>query len=475
MIHQANGENLSGAANKSIVSVTEGATTTIVVTGHNINSGEGVSIRNTTRSAGTQDINGNHIATVTDPNTFTIPFDTSASTYDDGVGELSLSSKLLIYNTENPVTTWGNIYCLRETYSIFYCLNATSNIHIENMHAKNSSSLFKMVSNGNTMDNISIDNCISEHCSVGINFKLTSGSLTNSIVENCEIYNSSNIGIGLGGACPNLKVRNCKLYDTDGSEVIGAIYGSVQGTIGSPVVIENNYVNTVSISPYWSSECNALYTEIYSTYTTFRNNYVIGSERGALHSNSGNHGVIFHNNLVIDSNSGVTSSESGATPDDLSGVTAYNNTFINVPVGASINRPSGRSACDAHLHNNIFISDGTAGSIAVKITAEVDTISDSTFYNNCYIGFDYSFFQNDLVTPIANGVGVNIELDPLLDNNYAPQGDSPCIGAGIQPLSLTDYNGDTRKSLAGFDIGAVWFDGPMDTTVERLLASGGTK
>ena len=104
-----------------------------------------------------------------------------------------------------------------------------------------------------------------------------------------------------------------------------------------------------------------------------------------------------------------------------------------------------------------------------------EAITDSTFYNNCYIGFDYSFFQNDLVTPIANGVGVNIELDPLLDNNYAPQGDSPCIGAGIQPLSLTDYNGDTRKSLAGFDIGAVWFDGPMDTTVERLLASGGTK
>ena len=93
-------------------------------------------------------------------------------------------------------------------------------------------------------------------------------------------------------------------------------------------------------------------------------------------------------------------------------------------------------------------------------------------YNVCYNNIDD--IVNVSETPIALDA-TSVSADPSLDNNYKPQGDSPCIGAGIQPLSLTDYNGDIRKSNAGFDIGAIWFDGPNDTTEEIVLASGGTK
>ena len=75
---------------------------------------------------------------------------------------------------------------------------------------------------------------------------------------------------------------------------------------------------------------------------------------------------------------------------------------------------------------------------------------------------------------LQNSIGANSQIiDPKLDSQYNLETDSPCIGTGTATVSERDYSGRYRKSLT-YDIGAKWFNAHEDSTINTLLASGGT-
>jgi len=242
-----------------------------------------------------------------------------------------------------------------------------------------------------------------------------------------DISNFPENGIDLVAAS-NVLVYNNQIHDnfqTPLSPPSGMLLGASGGAYGGSKIYRNVFYNLISTHTLDASAINSrggTNCEVFS-------NLIYDCDRGIYNGSADADDNSYYNNTIVDCNEGIR------VGDSTTGITFINNICANAAYGV--------------------------------VQAAGSTVT-----------YSYNLFHN-MTTAITSGTptdaGGNIEADPQLDNNYAPQGDSPCIGAGIQPLSLTDYNGDARNSLAGYDIGAVWFDGPSDSRYKRILASGGTR
>jgi len=163
-------------------------------------------------------------------------------------------------------------------------------------------------------------------------------------------------------------------------------------------------------------------------------------------------GNFIHNNISYNnSDNGIrvrSVTESVFNPSDRTQV--YNNTIINSAVGIGLS-----NSTRLDIYNNIIIA-----TTDLEVLAPVEN--------------EWTDGNNQLDVTTENTTGANLAGNPQLDNNYAPQGDSPCIGAGTTSLSNKDFYG-ANKVRFNTDIGAVWYDSHAGTTNKKNLASGGNK
>jgi len=165
----------------------------------------------------------------------------------------------------------------------------------------------------------------------------------------------------------------------------------------------------------------------------------------------------FHNNIIRHGNNNGTplTYDSGViigmTLGQTDNLEIYNNIFDLTDPATTTIFACGTSAQDIRagtvIKNNIFMNGGnfTEGSGTIEPTAS----------NNCYYNLDEA-------VPLYLTDASDIEADPLLDDNYNLRPGSPCIGAGVKPLSSYDYSGKYLAS-SHYDIGAIWSDSYADT------------
>ena len=397
---------------------------------------------------------------------------TAAGQWDSTVGSGSVAPKVAIYSPAgNPATVYTTIYMCKGT-DRFAIINTSSNITVENLNFKYFYAGFTIDALGtHANSNCTLRNLEIDHCWFGINISATlaTGSNSDHNIYNNYIYDSGSVGIRAFQNCAGTEIFENHIYRTGKAASIGGIYGTIVGTSPKPVLIYDNYVDTVyTDDTYWEFEFRCYYAEQSSEYVTWSRNYGKNAAGAGLCSNGPANGggpVTFESNLIEDCDRGITDSDS--INEDNGTSIWINNTFNRVRSGVGATRSASATATSIIINNNIFISDGGIGT-GIQVSTDLQSLGGLVENHNIFYGFSTDTGNHTL--------GANtLLIDPQLDSNHKLQGNSPCIGAGVQPLSLTDYNGDTRKSNAGFDIGAVWFDGPSDTTVERLLASGGTK
>jgi hypothetical protein len=133
------------------------------------------------------------------------------------------------------------------------------------------------------------------------------------------------------------------------------------------------------------------------------------------------------------------------------------------------------------MYNNIaYATSNSSTDLAFK-TEENDTFPTIPITNNCFystetatvINWDGTPYTVSAAEAAITGMSENIATDPKLNNDYSLETDSPCIGTGTATVSERDYSGRYKKSLT-YDIGAKWFNAHEDSTINTLLASGGT-
>lgn len=152
----------------------------------------------------------------------------------------------------------------------------------------------------------------------------------------------------------------------------------------------------------------------------------------------------------------------------------YSNTIYNCTNGFKIGRRSGTAPEwweNIHIHNNTIIG-GTLGNDTGILIQDINALATTELYscsfkNNIIIDTDValyiedsdtaftimsnSCYYNNSVDEVNLGTGAtnttdNVLSDPLLDSNYKPRTDSPCVGAGAHTgLFIKDMNGAPFK------------------------------
>ena len=396
----------------------------------------------------------------------TAPHGTGLAAFTDsgyGYGQWDYTSGTLsIYSAGNPVSTWGSIFHIRDTIEGIKLLGSSSNITIENLEFNNFYPGIHLSGNTGTTDfeDTVIRNCDFERCWFGVSFNLwTSGSIS----TNSKVLNNTFTDIGGGTAvrsfgpgtvenAPGLEIAFNYVLRIGAAEPVGGFYSKFIGSSNNPVLIHNNYVDTVySWIAFWEFEFRCYYTENLSNNVRVYENYGRNAT-GGLHDNGG-YNIEFYNNIIEDCDYGLGLSDAANANNGQ--VNMYNNTLGRVRIGINSNRGVSATACTLRVYNNIFISDNSGTSAYMYVDPNLDDIVDGILEdNNCHYNFitgKARTISGSLVHPEGEN---NITTDPLLDDNYFPHaGYSPVINAGTTPPSNFDAYG---RPNYGLHIGAVW-------------------
>jgi len=225
----------------------------------------------------------------------------------------------------------------------------------------------------------------------------------------------------------------------DGTNGVSGINVGVSGDYGSNNIIRNNYIHDITLPANTAK-------------APLRN-------RGGINNK-------YYNNIISNVSNGTatvglfnyTSGESGSW-------SMYNNSIIDCQCEYLI-RMTTTGTITGEFYNNII----TGCTVDTNRFYLNDTDAVLAYGNNC---FQTGLPGDSSALGTLTDAGDNITGDPKLNSDHTLQASSPCIGAGTAPLSEMDHDGKYRKTLSN-DIGAKWFDAHEDSTVERLLASGGT-
>jgi hypothetical protein len=405
--------------------------------------------------------------------------------YLDGDG--SFTSKLGIYSSTNPVNNWTTIYYGKGQHPNIQIMNECSNIVIENINFTHGSNGVKINANSsNTIDNVVIQNCKFNHLFKGVQYDGTGGLVSNIVIKNNTFEDIGNVPIVLGNEWgEGILVSNNNIHRSGGCTSIGAIYGASYPHASYPnakAYVQDNYADTIYKNTYWN-ESFGYYLESKSKNTIVRRNYIDNSVFGGLHTNSGEPGNEFLNNIVVNCGEGYTDSDALTSPEPshTANTVVKNNIFSNVRIGAIFFRLESGDVHALNMTNNIFIADDSNDSQGIAYTTSANTGVGSDGNGgqwiedyNCVYGFVYLKVLNGTSTPTTQTFGSNgITSNPKLNSDYTLQASSPCIGAGTTILNERDNDGRYRKSI-GYDIGAKWFNTHEDSTINTLLASGGS-
>jgi len=307
----------------------------------------------------------------------------------------------------------------------------------------------------------------------------TDGIINNVLVSNCHFYQD----IGTNDAVVS------KEYGTVGDSSYWIVEGNLFTCLtgeeaidlygGTGHIIRNNIITEAN---GWGIRADSGDIEVYGNL--IKNCNTDGIQMGDLttrHFGPANPTCSVHNNILIDCSIVLDYTQ------PVSYGKIYNNTFIQRSnTSPSINMDAD-DATSVEIYNNIFdcnvatwcIDYGGGNASSTGTVAADKTISG----NNIFINPGYaslfrveatSYTDIEALQAAESQLEIDsLEADPKLNSDYTLQTSSPCIGAGTAPLSEKDFNGKYRKALSN-DIGAKWFDAHEDSTVEELLASGGS-
>jgi hypothetical protein len=407
--------------------------------------------------------------------------DNTFDTFGQWTYKNAIPDQLVIYSEDNPVTDYTEVFYGGSTgpdasdgFRIVASTGNISNITVENIHFMHDFHGLKLYVNAYSGDNVIIRNNIFEHCYTGVwLYQDSPGYVTNCQVINNEFYECGNVSIRMGEGLPGLYIAGNKIYNTGGCEGIGAIYGKAGKNVDTGAIIEYNLVDGVyDTKSYWTGENHGYYLESESTNNIIRHNIAINVAEAGIHVNAGETNNLVYNNIVLNGSVGLSSND--AKPVNNTGVKFYNNTCVNVDTGMIINRINTLDVGLLTVKNNIFLLNSGSTS-AINFNANADDVTGlvDEDYN---IAFNCTNYMTRAGSPsgLQNSIGANSQIiDPKLDSQYTLKTDSPCIGTGTATVSERDYSGRYRKSLT-YDIGAKWFNAHEDSTINTLLASGGS-
>jgi len=200
----------------------------------------------------------------------------------------------------------------------------------------------------------------------------------------------------------------------------------------------------------------------------------------------GGHSQIIRNNVLrnIQGVSGDTTNEftaissRGASDCDI-----YNNILIDIQHSFSVfvaNENDGNRFYNNTIIRDIGGTDGTNDFYVIRADGAnnvlkiynnvfIDCASTDTFVSGDSGELEYGYNCFDQTYDFVSGTGTltnsgsNVVADPLLDDNYYPTQNSPCIGAGTVLISDKDAYG--RYNMTdGNHIGAVWPEEEMTIT-----------
>jgi hypothetical protein len=384
------------------------------------------------------------------------------------------SSKFAIYSPQDPYTEFGNIYfvsTIRNPVLRISCTStATENFTVQDIHFLRGGEGVRIYNNSIYSEDVTITNCVFDHCSFGINMLHGTGvgaSTINTRIVNNYFNECGCVGIHLGGLGASNHgdyISNNTILNTGGAECIGGIYGPVNGD-GSGTeaftIIENNYVDTVyDVTQYWDYEQRCIYLESGSTRAIVRNNVCVNSFRAGIHINTGSGPNYVINNLIVDCGVGMEDSDAS----DRGNTTPTENYYIgNTTVRCKesafkINRlATSTDSGKVILINNIFDGiEGTTSAGAVNLDADADDLGILETPDFCVANnYDNLVTRANSTSGLLTTAGDNfVSADPLLDQTtYEPAPGSPCRDAGCGVSYPYDVYGIPAN---GNNIGAVW-------------------
>jgi hypothetical protein len=182
--------------------------------------------------------------------------------------------------------------------------------------------------------------------------------------------------------------------------------------------------------------------------------------------------VYFHNNIF------VKSSWNGLIPDNRGEsvrvykttttypkyIYIYNNIFINGTDPAILLEVNNANMPEntVYIYNNILLNNDTDNGYQIFLSEiSAHNIGNQTISNNLlYKSGITNLIDNDGVSESIStyeasnsNANNNISVDPILDDSYFPSSISPCLDAGMAPLSKFDAY---SRPNYGNHIGAVW-------------------
>lgn len=283
-----------------------------------------------------------------------------------------------------------------------------------------------------TIDRVLIEDCIGESCGDDSVFLKASQQvkIINSTFRFPSAFNSLGDCIQVEGACADFLVQNCYLENNKDAKQ-GAIQSN--GTSGFTRYIGNTFVGpTGTVSNFQSC---------YSDQPALIAGNLFRTKRIAILIKGG--GVITGNLILFSGES----TEAIYDENVVGGSSLIVNNTIVLADGVTNTAEAidKKDNTTSRVHNNIIVGAWAQGMLLHSSAA---TESHNYVYGATYFALNESFAQR---TP-GTGSSTN---DPLLDANYRPTADSPCIAAGtrIADVVLKDFYGKDITDVP--DIGAI--------------------
>jgi len=253
------------------------------------------------------------------------------------------------------------------------------------------------------------------------------------------IWSTANDDLGSIGT-----ISNCGFVDNIGTNCCGAIGSIVEKVTIDNSLFEGNSTQGLDEDINGGGAIYFLTDEARITNSIFEGNSS-DAAGSAIMIRGGDE--VYLENLLMEENTG------GAAIDNADSLWMTNLTFVGNDMGLS--QIAGGVSI---VQNTIFDSE------EANYSAEVDTTI-SVISNGANLSTDSTFLT---FFTGANGFADFNNMDPLLDANFVPSEDSPCVDTG-NPNGVDwviDLNAQTRSQGVSVDIGA--FESPFDTPVRNI-------
>jgi hypothetical protein len=398
---------------------------------------------------------------------------------------------LYVYTPSNdPTADYNSILvpAAQSSYSgLLYFVNISGNIIVNNLKLTGGIwyGATVVATSTTSMSNITINNC--DFYSHGISGVFARGNTDNASISGLKVLNSifnskrnadENLGsdahngpaadgVTVKDNITNTLIENCTFTDYihDGVNFSNNNYPT---RINKNSIVRNcrfivdqcDYMRAIGVAESTEDAVSNIY---------FYNNYIY---KQMVRSRLDATNVYFHNNIF------VKSSWNGLIPDNRGEsvrvykttttypkyIYIYNNIFINGTDPAILLEVNNANMPEntVYIYNNILLNNDTDNGYQIFLSEiSAHNIGNQTISNNLlYKSGITNLIDNDGVSESIStyeasnsNANNNISVDPILDDSYFPSSISPCLDAGMAPLSKFDAY---SRPNYGNHIGAVW-------------------